>query len=128
MVAAEDQLFHIEADFGRDRLDEAAEIGRLHARIAALVVDLVAGRLDQHGRAGFHAFAQRRADHGGMGRADGGDAADTAGLVVAGKLAEKAHRASPTGVVAMKASSSAKLEVPSIGPFTVTVRAPAALA
>src|SRR5690606_35248427 len=106
-----------------------AEIRRPHAGIAALLVDLVAGRLDEHGTVQRAAVPERRADDQRMGDADGGDACRPAG---AARIRERekieAGHDVLAGVAAMKASSSAKVDVPSIGPRTVTVRAPAALA
>ena len=48
MVAAEDQLVARKTDPVRNPLNEDTEVGRRHAGIAALLIDLVAGRLDQH--------------------------------------------------------------------------------
>ena len=50
------------------------KIGGRHAGIAAPVVDLVAGRLDQHGRARLAPVAQGGAQHDRMGGTDRGDA------------------------------------------------------
>ena len=58
----------------REAPDEAGEIGRGQPRIAAILVDLVAGRLDQHGRARVAPSGERGAQDGLVRRADGRDA------------------------------------------------------
>ena len=61
MIAAEDHSGGIKADARRDTLHESAEISGRHAGIAALLVDLVAGRLDQDAPVGATARADRAA-------------------------------------------------------------------
>jgi hypothetical protein len=52
MVAPENEPSRIEPDFAGDRFDEADEVGGPHAGIAALLVDLVTGRLDEYAPVG----------------------------------------------------------------------------
>ena len=70
MVAAENQPPGIEADLRRDSLHEGAEARGRHAGIAALLVHLIAGRLDEHGRVIGDALQQRRLDGQRMRGAD----------------------------------------------------------
>ena len=74
MVAAEDQALAREADPVGDPVDEGAEVGRGHAGVAALMVNLVAGRLDQHWAVVGLALAKGGLDDDRMGGADGGRA------------------------------------------------------
>ncbi len=83
MVAAQDHLRAVEPDRVRDAPDQVAEVGRPHAGIAAILVDLVAGRLDQGRAAIRHRLSQRRLDHQRMRRAHRGDADGLAGLTPA---------------------------------------------
>ena len=50
VIAAEDEAGKRKPGRPGDLLDEAAEVRRRHAGVAAFLVDLVAGRLDQHPR------------------------------------------------------------------------------
>jgi hypothetical protein len=58
MVAAEDEARRVEADRRGDLLDEATEVGWRHAGITAILIDLVAGRFDQHISSGRDALAK----------------------------------------------------------------------
>jgi hypothetical protein len=127
MIAAKNEIATVEADFFGDGPHLRRKIERRHTGVAALVIDLVAGRLNQRGRAGDLASSQRRFDDLGVRRADRRDSDDLAG---ASALHEDryriVHALAPR--FAMNASSSAKVEALSIGPLKVTARAPAALA
>ena len=109
MVAAKDQAVERNARAGRMLLDEAAEGGRRHAGITALMVDLVACRLDQHIGAMYRAMAERCFDHQRMRRTDRSDAAVPACRAPAGyfrkSFCREGHARVP--VSAMKASTSA---------------------
>ena len=116
------------AFLGRDPPHQCREIAWCHAGIAALMVDLIAGRLDQHGGAGRRAVAQRRAQHQRMRRTDRGDAPRPAFAPQPGQIVQPQRHGAILGVAAMNASSSARVAAPSIGPRRITVRAPAAVA
>jgi hypothetical protein len=129
MVAAENQARRIELHPFGDAEHEIAKVGRPHSRIAAVLVDLVAGRLDEHWAVVIAPVPQRSFDDDRMCGADRRYAGIAADAAQGGKLGDNcAHLALRGGVLAIKASSSANEEVPSIGPLIVTVRAPAALA
>lgn len=74
MISTEDQPVEIETDGPRDALDEVAEVLRRHSGVAAVLVDLVAGRLHEHVAAASEAMAKSRLDHPRMGGADRRDA------------------------------------------------------
>ena len=88
MVATEHNAFARQSDLRRNAEDEIAEGHRRHPGVAAAVVDLVAGRLDQHGAAVVRCVLQRRLDDEGVGRADRGDAGSAAIGRRAGKVRE----------------------------------------
>ena len=125
MVAAENKARAGQADAFGDAPDEIAEIGRLHAGVAAFLVDLVAGGLDQGRGVVVERLQQGRLDHQPMRRADRGDPDRMPGTALRGQLhkCRGAH-----GKIPISASSCAKLEVPCIGPRTPTAKAPLALA
>src|SRR5579872_36920 len=127
MVAAKYEPVSVETDFPRDRLDMVDEGARGHAGIPAFMIDLVARRLDQDMFVGFYSVAKRSLDDDGMRRTNGSDAD-----LFSHAPSRRKHRDrvlhSGDRRWAMKASSSAKLDAPSIGPLIVTARAPAALA
>src|SRR5690606_38276088 len=92
VVAAEHDPRRVEADLGGDAVDECDEVGRGHAGVAAVLVDLVAGRLEQdEGQAGALRMAQRGLDDDGVGRADRGHAAGDALLVARDQVLENVH-------------------------------------
>ena len=129
MIAAEDQAIDRETRFVRMRLDKAAEAGRRHAGVAAVVVDLVAGGLDQHIRAPRRAMAQGSLDDQRMRRADRGDAAFLACGAPRRNVRKPSRRVTHCVFpVAMKASTASSGKMPSIGPLRVTASAPQALA
>ena len=65
-------------------MDKVTEVRRRHPGIAAVLIDLVRGRLDQRERcAGTPRVAQRRLDHQRMRRTDGKYPAGLARLVAA---------------------------------------------
>ena len=129
MVAAEDDAIEGKADAAGDGLDEVAEVGRRHAGIAAVLVDLVAGGLDQHRQAEPVGVAHGRLDDQRVRRTDrrnafGAGARPPGGDVLQYVLGHLAYLV----CAAIRASSSARVEAPSMGPDAVTARAPAALA
>ena len=75
MIATKNKMVPRKSDAFGDLLDEAAETGRRHAGIAAFMIDLVAGCLDQHGHRFGKAAQECGLDHHRVSRADGGDAA-----------------------------------------------------
>ena len=92
MVAAEKNAVPRQADAIRNAMDEVAEVRRLHAGIAAVLVDLVRGRLDQReGRAGPSRMDERRLDHQGMRGANGKHAARLACLVTCDQVENGLH-------------------------------------
>jgi hypothetical protein len=123
MVSAERNLRLVEARAGRQRFDGFAKVLRRQPRVAALLIDLIAGRLDE---TLLTQMFEACLNHGGMSRADGDDALSMRAPSPWNVLQPgRAHRGRAP---ARNASSSAKEEAPSIGPFTVTILAPAALA
>ncbi len=91
MVAAEEHLPSRHRRLRREGGDVAGEVRRSPAGVAAAVIDLVAGRLDQHRRAGPGRLAEGCLEHEGIGRADGGDAPPSAGLVPLRQPRERAR-------------------------------------
>ena len=65
MIAAENDPGGVKTDARRDGLDESPEIGRRHAGVTALLVDLVAGRLNEDAPARAEAQRQRGLDDDG---------------------------------------------------------------
>ena len=109
---------------GCDAGDEARKSAGAHAGIAAVLVDLVAGRLDQQRGAVGQRLINAGLEHHRMGGTDRRDAARACRHGWRARISRSgAHRAR-----ARKASSSAMVELPSIGPFLPTASAPAALA
>ena len=74
VVAAQHEQLRRQALDAGQRFDEAAEVDRRHAGVAAVLVDLVGGRLDQRRPAERGALAQRRRQHDRMRRAHRRDA------------------------------------------------------
>jgi hypothetical protein len=77
MIASEDQSGRVKADARRDAFHEFAEISGRHSSITALLVNLVAGRLDEN--APVHAQRERQSGlyddgMGGANRCDTGSA------------------------------------------------------
>ena len=93
MVAAEKNAIPGEAGAIRNAMDKVTEVRRLHAGIAAVLIDLVRGRLDQRERrAGPPGMEKRRLDHQGMRRAYGKHAARLACLVTRDQVENGFHR------------------------------------
>ena len=128
MVATQNQAFALEADPVGDLLDKAPKVGRRHAGVAALLVDLVAGRLDQHRFTDRPAPQQSRLDDHGMGGADRGDPDWGASPAIPRYIGDAANGHALCSRATTKASSSACVEAPSIGPCRSTALAPAAAA
>ena len=70
MITSKDHSGGVKTDARRDTLHESAEIGGRHAGIAALLVDLVAGRLDEDAPVGAKRERQSGLDDDGMGGAN----------------------------------------------------------
>ncbi len=85
--------------------------------VATFLVDLVAGRLDQ--RQVISGGTEPGVDHRRMGRPDRGNTGGLPGI---------AATQGTDQCTAIQASRSARKAAPSIGPLTITARAPAALA
>ncbi len=128
MVAAEDEATGGQVFPARNVHRPAHEIGWLHARVAAELVDLVAGRLNQQRRPGVCGLARGGLDHQRMGGADRRHPLRRPLPPRGGERRESVDHERTLGVVAMNASSSARVPAPSIGPCRVTLRAPAAFA
>ena len=128
VIAAKDNLPLGAALLPRQIVHPRHKIGGRHAGITAPMVDLVAGRLDQHGRARLAPVAKGGAQHDRMGGTDRGDAPWRSGPEKWGEIGQRQRHHTLRPVSAMKRSSSARVPAPSIGPRTVTFRAPAALA
>ena len=75
MIAAQNELALRQTRPRHQRLDEIAKSGRPHAGIAAILVDLIAGRFDQQQGAVIQRLLGGRPDHPGMRRTDRCDAA-----------------------------------------------------
>ena len=82
MIAAENQVGGIVTFALRNLQDKGAKGGGGHAGIAAVLIDLIAGRLDQHGPAMGGGKGQSRTDDVGMGRTDRRDTTDDASAAV----------------------------------------------
>jgi hypothetical protein len=129
MIASEDHSGRVKTYMHRDVFHGLAEIGGRHAGVAALLVDLIAGRLDENALARTKRKRQGRFDGDGMGGANRCDAGSPAGQPFAYQRRERSsHGAGSFEWLAMKASSSAWLAAPSIGPCRVTAKAPLAAA
>ena len=133
MIAAKQHALGREALFLGDSPYQRGEVGRLHAGVTAVLIDLVGRRFDQ--REGV--VTQRRAERGAqdqrMRRADrDGDTALAAPVAfeLSNKFVECIHGKPRNQRAASlrKASSSANVAVPSIGPFFNTAFAPLATA
>ena len=83
MIAAENDPGGVKTDARRDTFHEIAEIGGRHAGVAALLVDLIAGRLDENSLARAKRQRQGGFDDEGMGGANRSDARPTAGQPLA---------------------------------------------
>ena len=78
----------------RDAAQEAHEVGRAHARVAAELVDLVRGRLDEQRLAGSRGLLHRARDDGRMRGAERPDARRLAALVARDDVEQGFHRRS----------------------------------
>jgi hypothetical protein len=66
VVAPEYDLIGGAAFLPCDAFNESGEIARLHTGVTAQVIDLIAGRLDQHGCSGFATMSKSGAQHDRM--------------------------------------------------------------
>ena len=126
MVAAEDDAVRVDAFLASQVFDESAEGGGRHSGVAAVLVHLVAGGLDENGIVAVAMGGEHRAQGSRMRGAPGRDAARLAGAIVGDDRSPDL-----SGVhdrFARKSSRVAKKLLPSIGPTFVTASAPAALA
>ncbi len=95
MIAAERDPIGRDADAVGDDPDEVAEGSRGHAGVAAVLIDLVRGRLDQHkGRGVLRGVPESRLNHQWMGGADGSDADALAHFVPGDDVADDLHACS----------------------------------
>ncbi len=92
MVPAQQNALARQADLVGEAVDEVAEhLGR-HTGIAAVLIDLVAGRLDQHhAHIGLQRVDESRLDDQRMGRTDRIYAASLAGLVPGDQIEHRLH-------------------------------------
>ena len=88
VVGAEQDLAGRQPHVAGQPLDEIAKIGRDHAAVSAVLIDLVDSRFDQHGTALPAGRRHRRAEHPGMAAANGADAGGDAALLGADQIAE----------------------------------------
>src|SRR5437868_739866 len=92
MVAAEHDARGIEPDALGDAAHEGHEIHGRHARVAAVLVDLVAGRLEQHECiCMFQSMPQSGLDDDGMRAADGRHADGVTLLVARDEILHRVH-------------------------------------
>src|SRR5579863_279499 len=126
MIAAKNDPVGGDARLKREALDKGPETRRRHAGVAAMLVDLIAGRLDEDRIVAVAMLAQNRQECAPMGGAPGGQATGAPGAIVRddrAKLRAGVHRCA-----SRNASMVARWLAPSIGPTLVTASAPAALA
>jgi hypothetical protein len=111
VIAAEHQALRGQSGVRREPRDERHELLRLDAGVAAILVDLVRGRLDQHARAVGERLLERRLEHERVRRADRRDPARHAALLLAhdvgqhGAAACRAQRSHLSRFSSTKASS-----------------------
>ena len=74
VVAAQQHPVHRDPGRPRRAVDELAEVRRPHPGVAAVLIDLIGGRLDEHGLAGAARLAHRRLEHQRVRGAHRGDA------------------------------------------------------
>ena len=79
MITSEDYSGRVKADARRDAVHQRAEISGRHAGVAALLVDLVAGRLDEDAPVRAQCERQSRLNDDGMGGANRCDTGSTVG-------------------------------------------------
>ena len=113
VIAPQHDRLRVVSDLTRDRFNKAGEIGGRHASIAALLVDLIAGCLDDHGP--IVGAGQRGFDDQGVRGADRDDADGPILSPSARQLGER-QPAHVTVRPASQASRSEKLATPSMGP------------
>ncbi len=91
VVAAEDHAVGRHALLAGDAHHEGVEIGGPHACIAAVLIDLIARRLDQDRAPGQMAASQSCPQDHGMRRADGGDAARRSTVLGGDQVGKEGH-------------------------------------
>jgi hypothetical protein len=89
MIASENDAGAVKTDARRNGLYETAEIGRRHTGVAALLVDLIAGRLDKDAPARTKSQQQCGFDDDWMGGANRCDARPAVGQPFAHKKRER---------------------------------------
>ena len=107
MVAAEQHPFGRQDCMGGDLRHVRPERGRSHAGVAAELVDLVRGRLDEHPLSVPLSLAQCGLDDERVRGTDGVDPLAAAGLVPLEELLEGLHEAGSTGASGCSDRSSA---------------------
>ena len=126
MVASEDDPGDGDAFLASEPLDESPVCGGRHAGVAAVLVHLVAGGLDQDGVVADAMGGEHRAQRLRVRCAPGRDAAARSRAVIGDDRAPDVGSGHER--FARKSSRAASELLPSIGPTFVTARAPAALA
>ncbi len=125
VVAAEDDARCVAAGALGRLGDEAAKVVGRHAGIAAILVDLVAGRLDQGRVPEVAGEAERRLDDHGMGGTDRGDTLRPACVERRGNVEQRVLHDAVPRAWAIAACKVARSLVPSMGPRRPTASAPA---
>ena len=126
VVAAQNDARRIDAFAARQILDEGPEGGGRHSGVAAAMVHLIAGGLDQDRLVAVAMGGERRAQRLRMRGAPRGDPAPLAGAIVGDQRSPEVRVGHERR--ARKSSRVANELLPSIGPTLVTASAPAALA
>ena len=111
VLAAEQHPLALETDLIGHRPDEFAERRRPPAGIAAVLVDLVGGRFDQHVTAPGVRVLQSGRQHQRMRRADGGNTEQLAGAVAPHQLEQHLH-ADSSGSMASRAAATKASAMP----------------
>jgi hypothetical protein len=104
VIAAEDHAALREPRLGRQSRDERHELVRPDSGVAAVLVHLVRGRLDEHAPAVLKRLLERRLEHERVGRTDRRDAAGHAALLHAHELGQ--HRVAVRGARAQRSHRS----------------------
>ncbi len=104
MVAAKDQLVHGQPGVGGHARQPAHEVGRRHAGIATVLIDLIARRLDHRWPAGSCGMGQNRAQDLFVGGAETGKAHRFAGPVAGNQVVNDAHAIGPCPIAPPRGS------------------------
>ena len=127
MVSTQYNACCVETFLPRNTHHQSGKVCRSHSRITAVMIDLVASRFDERDRSRPRGMPQRGPQNDRIGRADRRNTLRVTRNTRCAKRIE--NRAVHAGTFErMRVSSSARVPTPSIGPRTVTFRAPAAQA